>query len=121
MKWTISHIPESNIIHIETAGKISVDMLNQMIKEGVETGELHNSRLFLVDHRKALGSLSLPESLDRPQIADKLGVPRHSRIAQVVSEENLEKFKNLEIITENRGYQLLIFTDIKLAKEWLSS
>ena len=96
-------------------------MLDQMIKEGVKAGELHNSRLFLVDHRKALGSLNLPESIDRPRMADKLGVPRHSRIAQVVLEKNLEKFKILELITENRGYQLLIFTDIKLAKEWLSS
>jgi hypothetical protein len=55
MKWTISHTPESNIIQIETAGKLTLEMLNQMIKEGEEEAMVHNSRLIFVDHRKILG------------------------------------------------------------------
>ena len=121
MKWTISHIPESNTIHIETAGEMTVEVLNQMVKEAIEASELHNSRLFLVDHRKVLVALNILETFDRPKELSTIGFPRESRIAVVVPESSPEKFRFFETVSRNRGYRILIFKDIKLAKEWLSS
>src|SRR4030042_3480473 len=121
MKWTISHIPESNTIHIETAGEMTVEGLNQMVKEAKEASKLHNSRLFLVDHRNVLVALNFFDTLNRLRELDALGFPMNSRIAQVVPELNLEKFRFFETVSQNRGYQVRLFKDIKLAKEWLSS
>ncbi|MFC1489442.1 hypothetical protein ACFL6B_06325, partial [Thermodesulfobacteriota bacterium] len=79
------------------------------------------SRLFLVDHRKVLVAMNIPDTFERPQELDTLGFPRNSRIAQVASESNLEIFGFFETVSRNRGYQIRIFKDIKSAKEWLSS
>jgi len=121
MKWTISHIAESNIIHIETVGEMTAPVLNQMVREVIEASELHNSKLILVDHRKALVALSVLDTYCRPQELDALGFPRNSRVAQVFPGSNLEQFRFFETVSLNRGYQIRIFKDIESAKEWLSS
>ena len=121
MKWTISHIPESNTIHIETAGQMTVEVLNQMVEEAIKASELHNSRLFLVDHRKVVVALNFVETFNRPQELSTLRFPKNSQIALVVPESSPEKFRFFETVSRNRGYQVQIFKDIKSAKEWLSS
>lgn len=121
MKWTISHVPESNTIHIETTGTMTVEVLNEMVREAIESSRLHNSRLFLVDHRKVLITMSFLDTFNRPQELDRLGFPRDTRIAQVFPEAYLEMFRFFETVSLNRGYQIRIFKDIESAEEWLSS
>ena len=119
MKWKISHIPKSNIIHITTKGNMTVEMLNKMVMEALENSKKYNSLSFLVDHRKVIVKCSFRDAFDRPKELQTLGLPRKSRVAEVVSESNLEIFRFFETVSRNRGYQIQIFKDIKPAKEWL--
>jgi len=120
MKWTISHIPENNIVHIETSGTMTADPLNQMVKEVIEAGKLHNARLYLVDHRNVHVKMSFIETVERPYELDRLHFPRNSRIAQVIPETHIELFRFLETVMLNRGYHIRVFKDIGLAQEWLT-
>ena len=121
MKWTVSHIPDGNIVLIETEGKMTVGLLNQMIKEAMKFGEIHKSCLFLVDHRKLHIALGVIDTYYRPKELDKLEFPRNSKIAQVAPESNIEKFKFFETVSYNKGYKVRIFMDIESARDWLSN
>lgn len=121
MTWKLSHIADGNIIQIETAGELTVQQLNQMAKEAIEAGNLHNSTSFLADHRNAVVALNTVEIFERPQAWDKLNFPRASRIAQVAPESRLKDFNFLENVSLNRGYRVRVFTDIDAAKKWLAS
>ena len=119
MKWPISQIPKSNIIHVETSGTVSVEPLNQMVREVLQAAERHNSELFCVDHRKVHIAMSIVDTYDRPKVLDRLGVTRNSRIAQVCDQKDLKKFQFLETVSVNNGYQVRVFQDITLAVGWL--
>jgi hypothetical protein len=121
MTWNIFHIPENNIIHIETEGEMTAKMVNGMVREAMEAGERHNSGLFLVDHRKVHIAMSVLDTFSRPSELDALSFPRNSRVAQLYAEKDHETFQFLETVSLNRGYQIRIFKDINLAREWLSS
>jgi hypothetical protein len=121
MKWTISYIPECNAIHIESEGMLTVEGINQMVQEAMDAGERHGTTLLLVDHRKASLGMSVLNTFERPEQLEKIGFPRSWRVAQVFSEADIETFRFFETVTHNRGYQIRIFTDISLAREWLCS
>jgi predicted metal-dependent peptidase len=121
MEWTISHIVESGITLVETSGELTPQHLNQMIVEARKEQEIYNSKLVLVDHRKAgVAMMRCTDAYDRPKEMEKLGAPRNMRTALVCAEKDMEKFRFMESVSVNRGYQLRIFTDIELAKKWLT-
>ncbi|MCJ7773337.1 MAG: hypothetical protein MUP22_09420 [Desulfobacterales bacterium] len=119
MKWTISFLAESNIIHVATEGKTAPEAVNQMVKELKEASDHYGSTLFLMDHRKLNFSMKFMEMHERPQSWLSLNIPKNYRITVVASEKDLDSFKYLETVSLNRGYDLLVFTDIESAKEWL--
>lgn len=121
MKWKMSHIPKGNIIHITTKGNMTVEMLNKMVMEALKKSMKYNSRSFLVDHRKVIVSCSFRDTFERPKDLEMLGLPRESRVAEVVSKSDIEIFRFFETVSRNRGYQIHIFEDIKPAIEWLCS
>ncbi len=120
MTWTISHIPEGNIIHNETTGDMTVPTVNQMAKEAKEAGELHRSKSLLFDHRKLSSALDILRMYDRPKELSNMSFPQTSQISIVTPVSLLKQFTFYEDVMFNRGYMVRVFTDFNLAKEWLS-
>ena len=119
LKWTISHLPDENIIHIVTSGQATVEELDKMAKQAKETSEQTGSTLFLIDHRKTTVKLQTIDIYDRPEYLDTIEFPRQSQIAQVCHESELKNFQFFEVVSQNRGYMVRVFMDINKARQWL--
>lgn len=119
MDWTISHIPASNIVSIETTGTMTLQRMNELVEKALQAGARYHSRLFLVDHRKIELALTETELANRPTELNRLGFPKNSRVAHVYSDRDLEAVRLMEKAMLGGGYQMRIFADVPAAKEWL--
>jgi hypothetical protein len=121
MRWNVSYNPEDNILCVCTEGETDVASANKMVEEVRDAIEQHGSALILIDHRQLLLNLSMVDIYDRPSILENLGLPKTSRIAEVVPESQLKAFQFLETVARNKGYRFSVFLDMSAAKAWLKS
>ena len=117
-EWKIEHLVEENILSVKTKGQMDVPSANAMVKAIADAAIEHQCYVHLIDHREMDFTFSLTDYYDRPSINEKLGVSRKFKTAMVFAKLTADT-KFMETVFRNRGYNLLHFTDIEKAKEWL--
>lgn len=119
MNWTISYNESNNIIYVVTEGEFEKSSLNLLMKDIIKTASPIGSDLVIIDHRKAIISISVIETFERPYHFEKSGIPRNAKIAMIYSKETSSEFSFLETVFVNRGFQLKVFKNIEQAESWL--
>jgi hypothetical protein len=120
MEWTISFLPDQQILVIQTQGIADETSSLEMAKSIIKTMPEHNTMLCLIDH-SALSSVSgkVVNIYHRPQQLRGAGVPGNIKIAEVVLPAHGEHFGFLETVCHNNGFNFHIFQDRESAIQWL--
>jgi hypothetical protein len=120
MEWTITYLPEQQIVVFKTEGladgKSSFEMVNIVAKTMAE----YKAIRCLIDHT-SLHSVSIrPEDIySRPQEIRRIGIPPELKIAAIVLPSQREHLWFLETVFRNRNIQYSLFNDRESAIQWL--
>ena len=120
MEWTISFLPDQQIVVIQTQGVADETSSVEMAKSISKTMAQHQTMRCLIDH-SAISSVS-GSTVDiyyRPQRIIEIGIPAKVKIAEVVLPAHKEHFDFLETVCRNRGFDFGIFEDRESALQWL--
>ncbi|HUE99889.1 MAG TPA: hypothetical protein VMN99_11585 [Anaerolineales bacterium] len=117
-EWKIEFLAGENILYLKSKGVMDVNGANEMVRALIETAEVHQCSTHLVDHRETIFAFSVVDFYERPSINEGLGVSRKFRTAMVFSQLT-ENTRFMEIVFQNRGYNLRHFLDVEEAKNWL--
>ncbi len=121
MEWTVSFLPEQQIVVIQTQGiadeASSLGMSKNISKIMIE----HKSTRCLIDHT-AISSVSgsVFNIYRRPQELREAGVSSQVRIAELVNPDHKAHFGFLETVCRNNGFDFCIFNDQETAIQWLT-
>jgi hypothetical protein len=121
MEWTISFLPDQQIVVIETHGVADETSSLEMAKSIAKTMAQYKAMRCLVDH-SAISSVSgnAVDIYRRPQGLREIGVLSNVRIAEVVLPAHKKHFGFLETVCHNRGFSFCIFDDRESAIQWLT-
>jgi hypothetical protein len=122
MEWTISFLPDQQMVVIQTQGVADETSSLEMARSIAKTMAQHKAARCLIDH-SALSSVlgSVIEIYDRPQELTEIGVPARIKIAEVVLPDQQEHFGFLETVCRNRGFYFCIFDNRQSAIQWLTN
>jgi hypothetical protein len=122
MEWTISFLPDQQMVIIQTQGAADEIGSLEMARSITKTMAHYKALRCLIDH-SALSSVSgsAIEIYDRPQALTEIGVPARIKIAEVVLPAHQEHFGFLETVCRNRGFYFRIFDDQQSAIQWLTN
>ena len=122
MPFTISYQEDERIVIIENVGNIPYKDLVQQTDEALELGRIKDTRLYLADCIRLVVQADAFEVFNFfPAIYEKIGAPRNSRLAVLMSEDAVtaKDMEFYETICRNRGWQIRVFKDKGTAMEWL--
>jgi hypothetical protein len=120
MEWTISFLPETRIVVVETKGVADSMGSFEMTKSISREMAKHLATRCLIDHT-AITSISgtVSEIYYRPQKVFKLALPFTIKLAEIVLPIHRPHFDFLETVFRNRGFDFRIFDDRESAIKWL--
>ena len=121
MEWTISFLPDQQIVVIQTHGIADEVSSIGMAKTILEVMTQYKALRCLIDH-SAISSVSgsTAEIYYRPNRFVGIGVPFNVKIAEVVLPAHREHFGFLETVCRNRGFNFCMFDDRESAIQWLT-
>jgi hypothetical protein len=121
MEWTISFLPDQQIVIIQTRGIADETSSVEMAKSISKTMAQHRVMRCLIDH-SAISSVSgrIVEIYYRPKRLIEIGILFKVKIAEVVLPAHKEHFNFLETVCRNRGFDFSIFDDRESAIQWLT-
>ena len=120
MEWTISFLPDQQMVVIQTRGVADETSSVEMAKSISKTMAQHKVMRCLIDH-SAISSVSgnTVEIYYHPKRLIEIGVPATVKIAEVVLPAHKEHFDFLETVCRNRGFDFCTFEDRGSAIQWL--
>jgi len=121
MSYKLSITKESGFLHVRMAGTRTREAVIAIAKEVVAACNEHKCHKILADPREMDKRFQPTEtykmaSFDLP----KLILPGLLRIAVVEREGHRDDFQFFENVSRNFGQDLLVFTDVDEASEWLN-
>ena len=121
MEWTVSFLPDQQIVVIQTRGVADETSSLEMAKSLSKTMAQHKAMRCLIDH-SAISSVSggTVGVYYRPRRLSQIGVPSKIKIAEVVLPAHREHFGFLETVCQNYGFSFRIFNDRESAIQWLT-
>jgi len=121
MEWTISFLPDQQIVVIQTQGVADGASSLEMAKSISKIMFEHQALRCLIDH-SALSAVSgkVVNLYYRPQELREVGVPTRIKIAEVVLPLHAAHFGFLETVCRNQGFNFRIFNQREPAVQWLT-
>jgi hypothetical protein len=121
MSWTIDYLQEPAVVRIRTSGRMNLELIKQMISEGVAAAAQRGATKFLLDHRAMTPDLPTADIYRLPEISLAAGVERVFQVAIVYAPESerSKDFEFYEMRAHNFGYDHALFTTPEAALEWL--
>jgi hypothetical protein len=121
MEWTISFLPDQQLVVIQTQGVADETSSLEMARSIAKTMAQCQATRCLIDHSAiSLVSGSTVGIYDRPQSLLEIGVPAKIKVAEVVLPDHQAHFSFLETVCRNRGFHFQIFDDRPSALQWLT-
>jgi hypothetical protein len=120
MEWTISFLPDQQVVVIQTQGIADEASSLEMAKNISKAMQEYKVTRCLIDH-SAISSVTgdVIKVYNRPRLLRGIGVPRHIKIAEIVLPAHRIHFGFLETVCRNNGFGFSIFNDRESAMEWL--
>ncbi len=119
-EYTVQHNPEEDLIRVEMRGEFNAQAQNACTSALVQEIQRTACERILIDHRQATPRLSLIEQYQRPEIAEKLGVPKTCQTAVVYLIQHHDVYRFLETVARNNHLRTRIFLDEQEALAWLN-
>lgn len=116
--FTVEYDSQEEIVRVEMRGEFDAALLSASTSAFVEEVRRSGCTRILMNHLHAKPKLSVIEQYERPTVAAKLGVPRHSRIA-IVCQEFDQLYQFIETVGVNQGFSVKVFTEMEAALHWL--
>jgi len=120
MPWEITHLKDPDVLSIRVWGEVTISTWQRQVKESIERAQALSCSLYLVDYRDANMKMSFLDLFNRPQFYAEAGLPHVARIA-LIFREGYREANFIELVTENRGYLVRVFTSPEAAIAWLIS
>lgn len=121
MPYEVVYLEELGIVLIKNIGELTYENFSKQSREAIELGRMKKAELFLSDCTKLIASASTIELYDFPEMYERLGMTRSSKIAVLISTDTAGDRDLLfyETVCRNRGWQIKVFTIKQSAMEWL--
>jgi len=120
MNYLLKYDPDANYMDLKVDELITLplikDVAHSVAKMVVETG----SKRILADLRAATFDLSVLDIFSTPGVLKGAEIPRQVKQALVVP-LSFKDAQFLETVNRNKGYNVMVFRDLKSAKQWLLS
>ena len=120
MAHTISYDSGMGCVILCIRGKITIEQIQGLAPQVAHMLQETNCRRLLNDMSAAVIEVSPVNLYRSPQIMDESGIMRDTRRALVLPAD-FRDARFLEDVPRNRGHNLMVFTDVEKAKEWLLS
>ncbi len=120
MSFTLEITKEQECICVTAVGVRNFKNVKKIATEIVRAGIQHQRSRVVVDICQLKGSLEMVEAYDlATEVLSKFKGKWMQRTAVVDLPEARERFEFFENVAVNRGFYIRVFTDCKVAKEWL--
>ncbi|HUI70091.1 MAG TPA: hypothetical protein VL354_06190 [Spirochaetia bacterium] len=119
MPWEITHLRTINVLLIRVSGRVTLSSWRRQLKESIELARAHSCARYLVDYRDSTMQMSFVDLFDQPKFYAEAGLPYSARVALVFREAYPEA-DFVELVTQNRGYQVKVFASPEPAISWLT-
>jgi hypothetical protein len=120
MEWKISYLSEKDIIHLEVTGGYDAIKGLPVIKAVQAEARRYGCLNWLLDMRATVRYLDTLHLYRRPDVYDDLNISADVRKALVFDEVG-KRERFYETVCRNRGFNILVFSDIGTAISWLTS
>ncbi len=120
LRWTMDFEPEANIVVVRTEGPIDKSSMPKMLQATIEFTRRHRCRRILADHRASELKMDVFETFNSPRELFLDSADWKNRAALVYSVIT-EEHKFMETVFLNNHRTVALFTDINLARQWLTT
>jgi len=117
MPFTIKYDKEIDCIFIKVDGQFDLSLLKMLASDVAKVVEKHGCRRIFNDLRSAT-LVDIFDTYHMPNTARTIGIENRCKRALIVKDIPSE-FDFLETVFVNRGHQVVMFTDVDAAKQWL--
>jgi hypothetical protein len=119
--FTVEHLQDLGIVCIVNDGLVTAEDFEQQVRQSWSLALEHGVRAVLVDNRRMRTTSSLADIFNLPKLYETIGVDALTRIAVIVSVDpkRKENYVFYENICRNRGWDVRLFEDRRLAIDWL--
>ncbi len=123
MPYTVTFVPKENLIHIKLSGEINLLTVIDVATEVAHIAKEHKCFRILNDAREAKVRLSTLEIVQLPNVASEIlaenGIQVNKFRRALVVANDMDDFNFFETVSKNRGQNIMLFRDMKEAREWL--
>ncbi len=118
MSYSLRYDQDVDCVVLTFEDELTIAIIKEVAPQVARMCEETGCQRILNDMSSATIALSIAEIFSSPEIMDESRVSRRSKRALVVSPDFTDSHF-LETVTRNRGHNLMVFTNIEEAKQWL--
>jgi hypothetical protein len=123
MPFTVTFNSNEDVICIKLHGEINLLSVIQIATEVAHTAKKHDSFRILNDAREASVKLSTLEIVQLPkvfsEILAEMGIQINKFRRAIIVSNYMDDFTFFETVSMNRGQNVMLFREMKEAREWL--
>jgi hypothetical protein len=121
MSWTIEFDEQQQVLRVTSNSVLGVDQIRQLTVEVINAVNTNSISRVLLDYRGMTPEIKTVDIYRLPRLYDDQQLQRAVRAAMVVSHssEKLADFAFYEDVVQNAGFQIRVFTDYEMARQWL--
>jgi hypothetical protein len=121
MVWEFEYHAQADFLEAKVEGELTDAGLTKMAEERWAMLQRLGCRKILFNFARASNGLDVSEIHARPGETEKIGIRRVNRTAALVPAAELPKYRFMETVYRNRGYDLNVFTDRGEAEAYLAA
>lgn len=119
MGYSVCYDGTDDCVILTVTGVVDMETIRVMAAEVAAKCEEMDCTHILNDMSNADIQVSFMDVFSSPSVIEASGIPSKTKRALVVPEDFSER-EFLETVTRNAFHNLVVFTDLEKAKEWLS-
>ncbi len=120
MPYALRYEPDDNYVVLIFENTVTIETIKEAAPHAARMCEENGCKYILNDMSSAIIDVSFMGLFSSPEIMDKSGVSQAIKRSLVVP-PGFDDDGFLELVSRNRGHNLMVFKDIEKAKRWLCS
>jgi len=117
--WKFTYLNDAKITLVQVLGEITAPTWRRLLADSIEQAHKQPCDRYLVDYRRANVKMSVIDLYNRPKYYAQTKMSHDVRVALVFS-EGYQEADFIEAVTQNRDYQVKVFTASEPAIVWLT-
>ncbi|MBT9317877.1 hypothetical protein [Leptothoe spongobia] len=122
MPFSVRYNAELQAIETSFSGLITEDDIQAQMLVSCQTAAEHKTSSAIVNVTDATLRISITFIYNLPELCETMGAKRPIRLALInLNEQNSDLIGFYQLVSQNRGWNVEIFSDVEQAKTWLMS